>query len=70
MISTKTARAALDPLWQAMVELAEGANESVIGAQRKAPSKVARTIGDSAADLAALAHAAAVLARATKRAPA
>ena len=66
MISAETARAALAPLWQVMVELAESANDTIIDAQRRRPSRAARAICSGVADLGALAQAAAVLARASK----
>jgi hypothetical protein len=63
MIAPATARAALDHLWCAMVELAESGNAAVIAHQRKPNLKGTRRIAAAAADLALLSQAAAALAR-------
>jgi hypothetical protein len=63
MIAPETARAALEPLWQAMIELAEWSNDQVVDQQIRPSSVLAGQIGQSATDLATLAHVAAILAR-------
>lgn len=63
MMERVTARAALEHVWRAMVELAESGNDAVVDGQRRPTVKVIRGITDAATDLATLAHAAAALAR-------
>jgi hypothetical protein len=58
-----TARAGVQSLWAAMVELAEAGNDIVVQTQRGAQAEQAQIIASIAADLAALAMAAATMAR-------
>ena len=58
-----TARAALEALWLAMVELTEASNDCAVASHRRRSLKQARELLRAADDLSALAHAAAVLAR-------
>lgn len=63
MIAPETARSACEAVWLAMVELAETANHEVVSEQRSAHATATTNIAAVASDLAALAVAAAVLAR-------
>ncbi|MDX2276949.1 MAG: hypothetical protein NW206_15980 [Hyphomonadaceae bacterium] len=60
---------ALEAIWQVMVELAEAGNDEVVNTQAATSKDGAARIGVIAGDLAALAEAAAVLARRTEAAP-
>jgi hypothetical protein len=64
-----TAQAALEALWLAMVELAEISNDRVVASHQRPSLKHARELVRACDDLAALAHAAAVLARHAGAAP-
>lgn len=61
--------AALEAIWQVMVELGEAGNDEVVNAQGAASKGAAANIGVLARDLAVLAQAALVLARRVEAAP-
>lgn len=69
MIARKTARRALGAVWEAMVDLAEGGNDQIVNTQRNAAMRDAEAIAERASALAALAQAAAFLARTLQEAP-
>jgi hypothetical protein len=63
MNSGDEALGALERVWQAMVMLAEEANDIVVNEQREADATAARHLTEIASDLVALSRAAEVLAR-------
>lgn len=63
MIAPASANAALETLWQVMVEMAEAANDSVVLNQRTPTPSASATIAQYSADLVQLASAANVLVR-------
>lgn len=58
-----TARAALEPLWLAVIELAEACNDRIVAGHRRRALRQAREIANLSSELAGLTHAAAILAR-------
>lgn len=62
-MAPETASAGVEAVWAALVELAETGNDLGVNAQAKPTEHRAKRLGQIAADLAALAQAAAVLAR-------
>lgn len=63
MIATASAHAALEALWQVMVELAESTNDQIVQRQASANAADAAAIHDACKDLAQIAQTAASLAR-------
>lgn len=63
MIAAASAHAALEALWQVMVELAETTNDQIVQRQASANATDATAVQDACSDLAQIARTAASLAR-------
>lgn len=63
MIAAASAHAALEALWQVMVELAESTNDQIVQRQASADPIAAAAVQDACSDLAQIAQTAASLAR-------
>lgn len=63
MMTTPSAQAALEALWQVMLEIAESTNDEIVQRQSSTTAADANAINDACSDLAQFAQTAASLAR-------